>query len=413
MTIWSPQQETALKRVTEWLDTDSQVFRLFGYAGTGKTTLAKELASTVKGDVLFGAFTGKAAHVLQTKGCPARTIHSLIYRNKEKGASTLRELEAELATLRDELRHDGMEPAEIDGQKRVKDIQRLVTRERENLSQPAFSLNHDSDVRRAKLVIIDECSMVDDRMGEDLLSFGTKVLVLGDPAQLPPVKGEGFFTNATPDFMLEEIHRQAADNPIIAMATRVRQGGRLAEGTYGESRVVSMSDFGADREQAARIALGVDQIIVGRNATRTKYNSRLRELKGYTGLLPNKGERLVCLRNDHEVGLLNGAIWYVDAIEELGSIAERVRLHLRDGDRVVDCDAHTHYFEGREQDLPWWDRRDAQEFTYGYALTCHKSQGSQWDNILVLNESGVFRDSANKWLYTALTRAATCVTVVQ
>ena len=57
--------------------------------------------------------------------------------------------------------------------------------------------------------------MVDEDLGRDLLSFGKPVLVLGDPAQLPPVKGGGFFTEAEPDVMLTEVHRQAADNPII------------------------------------------------------------------------------------------------------------------------------------------------------------------------------------------------------
>jgi len=404
---WSPQQDQALANVKDWIDNgDEQVFRMFGYAGTGKTTMAKELASGVKGDVLFGAFTGKAAHVLQQKGCPARTIHSLIYRSREKGQTTLKQLEEQLALLREELHMDGMSPDEINAHKRVKDIQRLVTRERDSLAQPAFQLNLDSDVRRAALVVIDECSMVDSRMGEDLLSFGTKILVLGDPAQLPPVKGEGFFTNAQPNIMLEEIHRQAADNPIINMATTVRQGKPLALGQYGTSRVIDKSELNKD------IALGVDQIIVGRNATRTNYNRRLRELKGYTGLLPNKGERLVCLRNDHEVGLLNGAIWYADKVEDIG--LDRVLMDLKDDDdRLVSVEAHTHYFEGREKDLSWWDKREAQEFTYGYALTCHKSQGSQWENLLVMDESTAFRESASRWLYTAITRAANSVIIAR
>ena len=69
--------------------------------------------------------------------------------------------------------------------------------------------------------------MVDEELGRDLLSFGKPVLVLGDPAQLPPVKGGGFFTEAEPDIMLTEVHRQAADNPIIRMSMVVREGGRL------------------------------------------------------------------------------------------------------------------------------------------------------------------------------------------
>ena len=83
---FSPQQDDALKAAAAWLKAARrgkarQVFRLFGYAGTGKTTLAQHLAEGVDGDVLFAAFTGKAAQVLRSRGAEgARTIHSLIYR---------------------------------------------------------------------------------------------------------------------------------------------------------------------------------------------------------------------------------------------------------------------------------------------------------------------------------------------
>ena len=79
---FAPQQDEALKAVSNWLkEGRSPLFRLFGYAGTGKTTLAKHFAEHVDGDVLFAAFTGKAAQVLRSRGASnAKTIHSLIYR---------------------------------------------------------------------------------------------------------------------------------------------------------------------------------------------------------------------------------------------------------------------------------------------------------------------------------------------
>ncbi|MHA7872284.1 MAG: ATP-dependent DNA helicase, partial [Hyphococcus sp.] len=158
---WSPEQDNALLAVDRWLQKrDSQVFRLFGYAGAGKTTLARHIAENAGGDVAFAAFTGKAAHVMRQKGCAeASTIHALIYRPAS---------------------------AEEDG-------------------EPAFTLRHDAPASKTDLIIIDECSMVDEDLGRDLLSFGKPVLVLGDPAQLPPVKGGGFFTDCAPDFMLTEI----------------------------------------------------------------------------------------------------------------------------------------------------------------------------------------------------------------
>jgi exodeoxyribonuclease-5 len=218
MAAWSPQQDDALRRVAEWQRSpDQQVFRLFGYAGTGKTTLAKHFAEGVDGTVLFGAFTGKAAYVLRTKGCPgATTIHSMIYHTKDKGQAHLKELESALAELRMQIRSEGppdLKPEDIDKDPKVQELSKQIEAERNSLARPMFTLNMESTVKEAKLVVIDECSMVDGRMGEDLLSFGCKVLVLGDPAQLPPVGGAGFFTEHEPDVMLTEIHRQAATTP--------------------------------------------------------------------------------------------------------------------------------------------------------------------------------------------------------
>jgi exodeoxyribonuclease-5 len=178
--LWSPQQDAALAAVARWLKAgEPRVFRLFGYAGTGKTTLARHIAESAGGDVAFAAFTGKAAHVMRGKGCKgATTIHSLIYRTRG-----------------------------------------------EDENGPTFTLNDDSAAGKSALIVIDECSMVDEEIGRDLLSFGKPVLVLGDPAQLPPIAGGGFFTSAEPDVMLTEVHRQAFDDPIIRMSMIVREGG--------------------------------------------------------------------------------------------------------------------------------------------------------------------------------------------
>src|SRR5262245_52552535 len=179
----SPQQDDALKAVSRWLKAGRpQMFRLFGYAGTGKTTLARHFASHVDGQVQFAAFTGKAAQVLRSKGAVnARTIHSLIYRPRGEEAVA----------------------DEVTGKTSM---------------SPMFSLNRQSPVARARLIIVDECSMVDEELGRDLMSFGTPILVLGDPGQLPPISGGGYFTDYEPDFLLTEIHRQARDNPIIRLA---------------------------------------------------------------------------------------------------------------------------------------------------------------------------------------------------
>jgi exodeoxyribonuclease-5 len=361
---WSMQQEAALKAVSDWLRRgDRPVFRLFGYAGTGKTTLAKHIAEGVDGDVAFGAYTGKAALVLRTKGCAdASTIHSLIYRSRESDENG-----------------------------------------------PQFVLNRQSPAAKADLIVIDECSMVDEELGRDLLSFGRPVLVLGDPAQLPPVKGGGFFTEGEPDVMLTEVHRQAKDNPIIHLSMAVREGRPLTPGIHGESRVIRR------REVDAGIVMKADQVLVGLNKTRRLYNGRIRELNGYRDPMPAAGEKLVCLRNDKTKGLLNGGTWTIKALRGIRN--DFLRMDVAPDDeslrRPVEVSVLKAFFEGTEEDIPFVLRRESDEFTYGYALTVHKAQGSQWDDLVLFDESYAFREHRARWLYTGLTRAAERITVVQ
>lgn len=402
---WSREQDAALRAIGRWIkDPDApQVFRLFGYAGTGKTTLARHFAGDVDGDVLFAAYTGKAAHVMRQKGCVgASTIHSLIYQTREKSRSAITEIEASMTRLREMGREKSPEYEEL--------VHRLE-RERISLSQPTFKLNTGSEVKDAALVVVDECSMIDGRMGEDLLWYGTKVLVLGDPAQLPPVAGTGFFTDHVPDFMLTEIHRQARDNPIIHLATDVRNGVRLQPGRYGDSLVLSRDNGPVD----PAAVMAADQILVGKNATRHAANARVRSLLGRGGSYPEIGDRLVCLRNDHDKGLLNGQIWHT---KFPGPVYEdKLLLDIYSDDnpefQLGGLLCHAHHFEGTSKVLTWWERSEAQEFDYGYALTTHKAQGSQFGNVFIFDESHVFRDDARRWLYTAITRASERVTVVR
>jgi len=360
---WSPQQDAALKAVADWLRRgDRPVFRLFGYAGTGKTTLARHIAEGVDGEVAFGAYTGKAALVLRNKGCAdASTIHSMIYRSREGDENG-----------------------------------------------PQFVINRQSQAAKSDLIVIDECSMVDEELGRDLLSFGKPVLVLGDPAQLPPVKGGGFFTEVEPDVMLTEVHRQAKDNPIVHLSMKVREGGRLEPGTYGESRIIRR------REIDAATVMAADQVLVGLNKTRRLYNTRLRELNGYRDPMPAAGEKLVCLRNDKTKGLLNGGTWSIQALRGIRN--DFIRMDVVPDDdarrRSVEVAVHKAFFEGTEEEVPFALRRESDEFTYGYALTVHKAQGSQWDDLVLFDESYAFREHRSRWLYTGLTRAADKVTVV-
>ena len=410
---FGPEQERAIAKVKAWLKDGfgQQVFYFFGYAGTGKTTLAKFLADQIDGRVIFAAYTGKAAHVLRTKGCEgAQTLHSLIYHSQDKSRKQLELMTKELEDLIDELRDQNLEEEYIDSHSKVRSLRSNIQIESENAKKPMFVLNRESEILDASLVVIDECSMVDERMGEDLLSFGIPILVLGDPAQLPPVGGAGFFTeNIKPDVMLTEIHRQAGDSPIIRMATDVRLGKELTIGDWGDGCSVLPEGTKLDSEQM----LSFDQILVGKNTTRRLTNNKLRKLKGIDDPMPVIGDRLVCLRNNSDLGLLNGAIFEVASTE--GVIDQKVFMSIHPEDNILctDVSAHEHHFLGTEEELPWYEKREAQEFAYGYALTCHKAQGSQWKNVCVFDESYCFRANRNRWLYTAITRAADQVTVIR
>lgn len=384
---WSPQQELAISAVREWLadPTGPQVFRVFGFAGTGKTTLARELAETVKGTVLFGTFTGKAALVLRSKGChDASTLHSLMYKPKQ-------------------------DP---------------ITGEVE------FTLNDESPLTSCALLVVDEVSMVGETMAKDLLSFRSRgkpirVLVLGDPAQLPPVKDAGFFINAKPDVMLTEVHRQAKDNPIIWLSMQVREGKRLVPGAYGESKLI-------DRKTCDRLAVWADvsasdQLICGLNKTRAHSNQKIRREAGLATegdpkeWLPVKGDRVICLKNQRENGLLNGMLFDVLESAEGSRIRSKVRQTLAEmrvksldqaGRAPLDVKTPKEFFLGTESNLHWKDIIDLQQFTFGWAITCHKAQGSQWGHVGIIDEGDVFREDADKWRYTAITRAAERVTMV-
>jgi len=371
---WSNQQNAAINAVSAWLKDKKgpQVFRLFGYAGSGKTTLAKHLAQDLA-DVRYACFTGKAALVLRKKGCSgASTIHSLIYKPKQDD----------------------------------------VTGETE------FVLNPESGAAFADLIVVDEVSMVGEELAQDLLSFGRKVLVLGDPAQLPPVKGEGYFINAQPDVMLTEVHRQAQDNPIIRMSMEVREGRRLQPGAYDGSLVLRRGELGP--EILRDYVLQADQLLCGLNKTRQAFNGRIRQLKGLQGeeapFIPAPGDRLVCLRNNRNKALLNGGLWEVQTAR-LGYSWKQVEARVKSLDEPeaapIDVRVPIQFFTGAEKELQWRDRRDHDEFTFGWALTCHKAQGSQWDNVIVFDEGAVFGADAARWTYTAITRAAEKVVVVQ
>jgi exodeoxyribonuclease-5 len=367
--MWTSQQSNALKAVNKWFNEyytsrkpTKQVFYLAGFAGTGKTTLAKHFAEGID-PCYFGAFTGKAALVMRKNGAEgARTIHSMIY----------------------------------------------LAEQDKKTGEVTFHLNKNSFLNDAKLIIIDECSMVDEDLGKDLLSFRKPILVLGDPGQLPPISGTGYFTSSKPDFMLTEIHRQSKDNPIIYLATQVREQIMPDFGEYGESRVLE--------KISTKDVLEADQLLVGRNSTRYEMNRKIRKLKKLDLDTPVVGDKLICLQNDKDLGIFNGGIFDIQQIltTKYKTNFLHMRLESQDEDRLpIMVKVHKSFFIDDIGKPDWKILKGSQQFDYGYAITVHRSQGSQWGSVLIQDESWCFREDRWKWLYTALSRAQNKVTLVR
>lgn len=416
---FNKQQEEALGKIEDWWKRKHKpYFYLAGYAGTGKTTLAKYIGETFlksTDQLYYGAFTGKAANRLSQLGCRnPKTIHSLIYSPVSNIKEEIFKLKEELADL-----DDIEEPLEKHN-KRILEITTSIKR----MDKPSFLLNESSLISFADLVIIDESSMISEALAQDLLSFEKPLLILGDPAQLPPVGAKPFFSPKQPDYFLTEIHRQALENPIIALSKKIREGGEVPRGDFGSVKKIKASSM-----QPPDL-LDFDQIITGQNITRRNLNTAVRRELGRKGLFPVIGDKLVCLKNNKEMKLFNGSfcevlrdavpavdvrkggtlpdkhdMWFIS--EDIPDVCTKVRFH------------NSHFKEYREQGwanrFTAMDKIGTMEFDFGYALTVHKSQGSEWDNLLIVDDQFMKfkKKDRQKWLYTAVTRAKEKLTIAE
>ena len=424
------QQADALAKIQKWydeqLDWADKPFRLFGYAGTGKTTLAGRVEEALGIHPVFGAYTGKAAKVLRSKGVDASTIHSAIYRpvGTAETQRALVKAKEYLASLEDQradpVRHgwaDAMElGAEIDETQ-----EEIIGLEREARTV-GFTLNPDSEWASAPLIILDEVSMVNAKIGQDIETFGAPVLVLGDPAQLPPVEGGGYYTNGEPDVMLTEIQRQAAESPVLELATRIRTGG----GPDGVG--LHPGDFTRVNLEAAMAA---DQVLVWKNSTRWTLTEAIRKRLGRPQGRPVPGDRVMCLTNNNTMGVLNGTQYDVIEVEP-GPIGPRLLLDEIDSDRPPRwVNAYNEGFQGLQFEQMMkrgfgTHKGNRGAFTFANVITVHKAQGSEWPSVYVVDQSaGVVAmaakemsramavDQGRRWLYTAVTRAVDHVTLAR
>ena len=384
----SQDQVAALRQIGAWYRANTQPYlTLGGYAGTGKTTLIAYLRQALSeydtdASVGFCAYTGKATRILQEKlrdkggmrrGDSVSTIHSLIYTTQE---------------------HPG------GGVKWVR-----------------------KDAMDRSLIVVDEASMVDEAIWNDLLSFRVPILAVGDHGQLPPV-GSPFNLMANPQIRLERIFRQEVDSAIIEVATLARETGVLPVAEYGPG--VTKLDQ-AQGETGVKVGELVENwrpdllILCGYNATRIKLNNAIRQMRDYESPAPASGDRVVCLRNNRAKHIFNGMIgrvvrivpgmgeegeaWYEAEIELEGEDYTYSGYILRDQFGASTTVKSVPLApDGERGDL--WD--------FGYALTVHKAQGSQSPAVLVFEErfSRSSDEDYRRWLYTAVTRAQSELIVI-
>ena len=367
-----------------------------GYAGTGKSTLVKFIVAALPNinpdeDVIYTSFTGKATQVLQKKGNKnVSTLHKLLFESIPKPDGTF-------------------------------------------FRKPVEFIPY-------KIVIVDECSMVPKELLQRLIKYNVHIICLGDPGQLPPInKNEDNHLLDHPHIFLDEIMRQEAESEIINLTMDIRAGKPLTRYQGKEVQVLNKDEL------TTGMLLWADQIICAKNETRIALNNQMRDLLGRSGG-PQDGDKVICLKNNWDIysvndnPLVNGTIGYlkdsfstyINLPRQITSDGQPKKLDILTANFISDTeedygilnmdkqlittgvpglDWKTSYKMGRN-----WRFQDKipDQFTYGYAITCHKSQGSEWDNVLVIEEGFPFEKEEHKqWLYTAATRAAKKLVIIK
>lgn len=430
----SQQQGEAVRSFESWFKQQriacgptARSYVLGGYAGTGKSSILPNLieATGLKANkIAIMAPTGKAVSVISKKllaqgvAIEPSTIHSAIYRAKPLPIDALKEKVEKLEERAAAASALGTPDADLNEKLRIARID--LDRAYDN-DTPNFQLNYDAQgVLNADLVIVDEASMVSKEIADDLRQFERPILAIGDPGQLPPVSGEPGFFNREPNFFLTEVHRQAKDNPILWLATLLREGGQAPLGTHGERLKVVTQRQDVDTFDITRDL----QIIVGRNATRWQINREVRRLCGFGFTGPVPGELMICTRNSQKIpGLVNGSLVMCESsVGDLMRGGDGYYITIRDdkgqSHKVMAVQAILEEnYNGKDgftasKHAVWQAKGRFEHLDWASAITAHKSQGSQWDSVVVHDESACFREERSRWAYTAATRAAENLTWV-
>lgn len=371
-----------------------EVVKLTGYAGTGKTTIIKEFSNyyktqrTRKIKVAYVTFTGKASSVLKSKISDifddkfdfCGTIHSMMYRPV-------------------------VEKDRITGKSKVVRWDKRV------------DLDYD-------MIIVDEASMLPQDIYKDLRSYNIPMLLVGDHGQLPPVSENQKSVLENPHFTLTEIHRQCKDNPIIQLSEYVRKQGVLPSLQIWSKEVFKFPwKHDKCQELFNNVKLDGDvMMLCGFNKTRVKINQIIRDRLGFTMDDPYPGEKVICLRNNKTAGIMNGQTGTLLLSIPLSKVISEMSISMDGLEEVYQGKVDIRAF-GKESYQPDDNKYDPNNrgrrqttkkkeepkdlFEFGYCISVHKSQGSEWDNIIMFDQRTSQWDDAYyaKWLYTGITRA--------
>jgi len=385
------QQQTALDKILHWLENPDYTFLLAGFAGTGKTWLVKTVLEKISDlgfnyPMLLGP-TGKSARVLEHKtGMPAWTCHKAMYKPVKDAISEIRK---EMAAYVDNPESETYKLLEA----RLKEL----TKEDAKFTFKG-SIDGDPD-----FLTCDEGSMVGDRIAKDMESLRIPILVTFDPFQLQPVKMLPYWAAMRPHFLLTDIVRQQGDETIgiVNAATLVRQRRNFGPGPG--MRIVRPKEL-TPQEYA-----DMDVILCGRNETRLKVNSYMRDLHGFKGEIPMPGERVICLSNSEEHDISNGETFVVVRSMRINRVTAKLDVKDQYGNLFEDLRCFVPLFNDEKAHAPF----GMVQMTYGYAITVHKSQGSEWNKVLLIDDWNKNKMDYDNWLYTGLTRAAQHCTYLQ
>ena len=390
--VLTPRQEEGLKIAVARYHAHEPWTCISGYAGTGKSTLVQFIIAALNLEpeqVAYVTFTGKAASVLRHKGCPnAMTAHKLLYYSSRLPNGKY-------------------------------------------MFSPRKTLEGDF-----KLIVVDEISMLPKDLWELLLTHKTYIIALGDPFQIPPIdkKADNHVLD-TPHVFLDEIMRQAQESEIIRFTMAIRNHEPLPYFKGKEMQVIP------ERELVDGMYHWADQIICATNRRRHEINNYMRQATG-KGAEPEPGDKVIALSNKWDIldvsgsnALVNGTIgtlgdfvcttqsFPIYGIPDTPVLISQLIVEEDEvfEDLIID---YTALKEGKpfltnEQSYRVWRNSltrplEPIEFNYGYAITGHKAQGSQWDKVLVFEENFPFdREEHARWLYTCCTRPSEKLVLVR